>query len=176
MKLHGWLLGESLAEDILAVNSTSPTFWPSRSIFLWFAPKYVEHMFQRMTIPTRMRNCLQLYRNKNYLEMVGKWKHYRKNTALECRLGVQEQTSESFSKNILLSAFHVHPDWRANAKIPASRICSFNPWWKQICSHFQSLTFFTSGYRGLSFEVFGLLTKLLFCIGRDVDFFLCSKD
>lgn len=24
--------------------------------------------------------------------------------------------------------------------------------------------------------MFGLLTKLLFCIGRDVVFFLCSKD
>lgn len=41
---------------------------------------------------------------------------------------------------------------------------------------FRAWLFFTSGYRGLSFEVFGLLTKLLFCIGRDVDFFLCSKD
>lgn len=106
MKLYGWLLGESLAEDTLAVNSTSLAFWPSRGIFLSFEPKYVEHIFQRMTIPARVRNCLQLYRNKKYLEMAKENRSRKYNTALECRLGVWEQTSESSSKNMLLSAFH----------------------------------------------------------------------
>lgn len=69
MKLHGLLLGESLAKDTLAVNSTLPTYWPSRSIFLWFESEYVEHIFRRMTIPARGRNCLQLYRNKKYFKM-----------------------------------------------------------------------------------------------------------
>lgn len=97
MKLHGLLLGESLAEDTLAVNSTLPTCWPSRSIFLWFESKYVEHIFQFQKFQQEGGIACSFIETKS----TSKWEkkiEAGNATSLECRLGVQEQTSESFSK------------------------------------------------------------------------------